>query len=222
MIRLDLKLPVREIKTSRRSLTGRVSLLGGGNATFESSLERDWLISLDFDPSIQLVREQPFSLFYKFETSTRRYTPDVLVEQVSPCGNIFTIVYEVKPRDELIKDWQLYKPRFKAAVNYCRAKGWRFKIVTEKEIRTPFVRNAKFLRRYRHLPVQQLVGDQLRYTLRALGETTPQALLAAAYLTNELQMTAVPELWRLIASRKIAALLDDNLTMSSAIWLPGD
>lgn len=222
MTRLDLTRPVRSLKTSRRCLTGRVSLSSGGNASFESSLERDWLIALDFDPAVKLIREQPFSIHYDFAGEIRRYTPDVLAESVSSQGKVSTTVYEVKPLDELRAEWQRYKPRFRAAVHHCRTQGWRFKIVTEREIRTPYVNNAKFLRRYRTLQVQPLIEKQLLYTLKALGETTPQALLAAAYLSKEKQMAALSELWRLVAGRQVIALLDEPLTMHSPIWHQGD
>lgn len=222
MARLALNRPVRDLKTSRRCLTGRVSLSTGGNASFESSLERDWLIALDFDPTVRLLREQPFSIQYELDGKIRRYTPDILAESVSPQKKILTTVYEVKPLDELRTEWQRYKPRFRAAVHYCRARGWRFKIVTEREIRTPFVNNAKFLRRYRTVQSQPIVAQQLLYTLKALGETTPQTLLAAAYLHEEKRMSAVPELWRLVAIREVVALLDEPLTMRSPIWCPGD
>lgn len=222
MERLDLYRPVRDLKTSRRCLTGRVSLSSGGTASFESSLERDWLIALDFDPSVRVIREQPFSIQYELDGQMRRYTPDILAESISVDGRALVTVYEVKPLDELRNDWHRYKPRFRAAIRHCRTKGWKFKIVTEREIRTPFVTNAKFLRRYRAVKPQPLIAEQLLYTLKALGETTPQALLAAAYLPEEKRMAAVPELWRLVVNRQIVALLDETLTMQSPIWYPGD
>jgi hypothetical protein len=157
--------PVRTIGTSRRALTGRVKLHSGGAAGFESSLERDWLIAVDFDPFSVQVKEQPFSLHYKVDGKSRRYTPDLLVEYLKPCQPSNIVVYEVKPLEDLRADWKLFRPRFKAAVRYCRERGWRFKIVTEREIRTPFVENAKLLRRYRNLPQQSLFGDQMLYTL---------------------------------------------------------
>lgn len=96
MTRLVLNRPVRELRTSRRCLTGRVSLSSGRTASFESSLERDWLIALDFDPAIRLVREQPFSIQYDFEGKLRRYTPDVLAEFMKPHGQIMTTVYDIR------------------------------------------------------------------------------------------------------------------------------
>lgn len=222
MARLDSDRPVRPLKTSRRCLTGRVSADFGSSIGFESSLERDWLTVLDFDPTTRFIREQPFSLHYEFNNKMRRYTPDFLVESISAQGIASTTVYEVKPLDDLRAGWHQYRPRFKAAVHYCRVRGWRFKIVTEREIRTPFLKNAKFLRRYRTMQSQSLIAQQLLYTIKALGETTPQALLAAAYLSSETRMGAVPELWRLVALRQIGSMLHDTLTMQSPIWLPGD
>lgn len=218
MSRLDEAAPVRTIGTSRRCLTGRVSLATGGGADFESSLERDWLLVLDFDPSVRLVREQPFSIEYFLGKQKRRYTPDVLVEYERRDSRQ-TIVYEVKPRSELKANWDLYKARFKAATRCCRVEGWRFKIVTEQEIRTPMLHNARFLRRYRNMATEQTLCDQLLFSLRALGETTPQALLAGAYWHSEARMTALPMLWKLVADRKILTLLDKPLTMSSPIWM---
>jgi hypothetical protein len=211
--------PVRKLRTSRRCLTGKVAHSNRENAGFESSLERDWLVALDFDPSARVIRVQPFSIYYEINGETRRYTPDVLVEYVTPTGSVQTIVYEVKPHEELRDAWQDYRARFKAAMKFCRANGWRFKIVTEQHIRTPFFENAKFLRRYRNLKSQALFAEQLLYTLRAIGEATPQALLAAAYLDEQKKMAALPELWRLVATRVIGTFLNKPLTMQSPLWL---
>lgn len=217
MTLLDSK-PVRSIGTSRSYLTGQVSLDKGGTASFESSLERDWLVLLDFDPTIKSVLEQPFSIQYAAQGMSRRYTPDVMAEFQRP-SRVETIVYEVKPREILRANWSRYRPRFKAAVHYCRERDWRFKIVTEKEIRTPYLENAKFLRRYRNLPEQTLVCDQLLYTFKALGPTTPQALLAAAYWPKEDQIKAIPMLWKMVVDGRIGVLLHEPLTMNSEIWL---
>lgn len=210
--------PVRSIGTSRRYLTGQVSLDSGGMASFESSLERDWLVVLDFDPAVKSVLEQPFSIEYTFDGKQRRYTPDVIAEFENP-NRTETIIYEVKPREVLRANWDRYKVRFKAAVRYCKERGWRFKIVTEKEIRTAYLENAKFLRRYRNLPEQKLICDQLLYTFKALGPTSPQALLAAAYWPKEDQMKAIPMLWKMVTDGRICVLLHERLTMNSEIWL---
>ncbi|MGO1073833.1 TnsA endonuclease N-terminal domain-containing protein [Lysobacter sp. CA199] len=195
-----------------------MALGDGGAVVFESSLERDWLMALDFDPSVRTIQVQPFSLHYQIEGFTRRYTPDVRADYDYPSGSA-TVVYEIKPWEELSINWARYRPRFKAAVRYCRGRGWRFKILTEHQIRTALLDNARFLRRYRSMPEQELYGQQLLYTMRALGKTTPQALLAAAYWAEETRMAALPMLWKLIATRRLLTDLHVPLTMSVPIWL---
>ncbi|MGQ5255250.1 TnsA endonuclease N-terminal domain-containing protein [Xanthomonas arboricola] len=197
-----------------------MTLGDGGGASFESSLERDWLLALDFDLRVQAIQVQPFSLHYQHEGVTRRYTPDVRADYRLATG-VATVVYEVKHSEELRLNWSAYRPRFKAAFCYCRDHGWRFKLVTERHIRTALLDNARFLRRYRALPEQDLCVQQLLYTLRALGTTTPQALLAAAYWAEESRMAALPMLWKLIATGRLGADLHVPLTMSAPIWLSG-
>lgn len=210
---------VRPLKPARRGLTGKLVLAGEKLAGHESSLERDWLMALDFDWRVIRLQEQPYSLTYALDGELRKYTPDILAT-FREGANEWTVVYEVKSDEDLRKNWALYRPRYKAAVRDCRQKGWRFQIVTERHIRTTYIDNVRFLRRYRDLPLQPLHNDALLYTLSALGPTTPQALLAATWYDVEKRMVALCELWRLIALRKIAVSLTAPLTMTSAIWLP--
>lgn len=189
-------------------------------AGFESSLERDWLRLLDFDPSVVALREQPFTIYYEADGRRTRYTPDVLVEY-SQDRRARTVVYEVKPLETLRSDWQLLRPRFKAAVKYCRAQGWQFRIVTERHIRTPRLANATFLRRYRAMAPLLVKQAQLKYTATVLGPTTPQALLVAAYWPVDEQAQAIPALWQLVANGEIEADLNKPLTMATPIRLKG-
>lgn len=219
MAQLANFIPVRKIGNSRRALTGRVRAGEGGMLNFESSLERDWLMVLDFSADVIAVGEQPLTITYEFEGRIRKYTPDILAEHLTKSGLPAVVIYEVKYQDELKAKWNELKPRFKALVNYCRSRGWRFKIVTEKQIRTPFLQNAKFLRRYRAIDTNTLVRLQLLYTFKALGETTPEALLTAAYWDEETRLRAIPQLWKLVAERQVLTDLANPLTMSSSIWV---
>lgn len=219
MARLALTTPVRTINENRRSVTGQVAV-GGGAVAFESSLERDLIILLDFDADVSELREQPFSVQYRENDRWRRYTPDLLARFERGANSLETVVFEVKHRDELRANWRHLENRFRMAYRHCKASGWRFRIVTEREIRTPLLDNARFLRRYRGMERDRLICDQLRFTFKALGETTPQALLAASYWTTEWKMRALPMLWSMVAAREVKADLNLRLTMSSPIWLP--
>lgn len=218
MTRLASTPPARTFKESRRSLTGKVAV-EDGSVSFESSLERDLLVLLDFDSEVKEIREQPFEIRYREDGALRRYTPDVLARFERHNAQLDTVVYEVKYRDDLRSNWGKYKNRFRVAIRHCKQEGWRFRIITEREIRTPLLKNAQFLRRYRNLTLDPVLCGQLMFTMKALGETTPQALLSAAYWTNESRMTALPMLWAMVAGRVIRADLNYQLTMSSPIWV---
>lgn len=222
MARLGDGTPVRKIGMNYRSVTGRVALSHGGSVPFESTLERDWLISLDFDPQVVTVQGQPLKIEYESTDRQRTYTPDVMAEFRDRSGQTRTVVYEVKYREDLWSQWEDLKPKFRAAVRHCRSQGWKFKIVTETEIRTPLLSNAQFLRRYQQLAEKPAVEKELLITLRALGETTPQALLEATYWSDGTRAEALPFLWKLVASRAISTTMHEPLTMASPIWLGGD
>lgn len=199
-----------------RSVSGRVALKDGRSAGYESSLERDWLITLDFDWRVTFIQEQPYTLHYMLDDKRRRYTPDILAE-FDDGTRRWTAVYEVKMHEELHAEWQRYRPRFKAAMADCRSKGWRFHLVTEQRIRTTYLANAKFLSPYRRVPKRSDLCHQILQTLTDAGQSTPLALLSKIWPNEECRTSALPELWRLIATGQIAADLQQSLTMTSCI-----
>lgn len=180
-------------------------------------LERDLLLMLTFDRRVLRMREQPFSLTYLLDGQERRYTPDVQAV-FGDQGREWSVVYEVKEHADLFEKWHFYRPRFKAAVAYCRARGWRFKIVTEHQIRGPHIANIRFLRRYQDLPPQELHRAVLLQNLTVTGPTTPKTLLTMTWSDQEKRMEAICELWRLVAVGEVRIDLGEPLTMSCAIW----
>ena len=91
--------------------------------------------------------------------------------------------------------------------------------MTEVEIRGPYLANMRFLSGYRDLPYDEDTEEHLVRTLAVLGETTPEALLAAAYRDRENRIAAVAPLWRLLATRRVHADLFQPLTMATPIWV---
>lgn len=67
------------------------------------------------------------------------------------------VLYEVKYREELRRDWAKLRPRFRAAHRFARGHGWKFRLITDYEIRTPLLWNAKFLLPYRGHATVRLV-----------------------------------------------------------------
>lgn len=186
---------------------------------FESSLERDLLILLEFDPNITTFEVQPLTLeWIDANNKTRRYTPGVLAT-FHRNGRQYKILYEVKYRSELKQLWQELRPKFRVAVRFARAQGWHFKIITELEIRTPYLDNAKFLLPFmRQGPSDETHMDILDDLIRQLNSSTPAALIASAFHDEWNQARLLPTLWYLIGSRQIGADLNTKLTMDSPIW----
>jgi hypothetical protein len=145
-----------------------------------------------------------------------------MAEVLDADGVVTTVVYEVKYREDLLTNWKSIKPKLNAARVYCREQGWKFRVVTERNIRTEYLENIKFLRAYRAREADPVRAQELLRTIRTLGETTPQSLLAAAFWSVDDRMLAIPILWGQIARGEIFAALDAPLTMSTPIWIEGD
>jgi hypothetical protein len=222
-------MPVRKILKNHRSLTGLVAATkragpgtSGGMAGFESSLERDLLILLDFDPDVLSYEEQPVRIDYlDAEGRLRHYTPDVLVRwrgDAVPSRDRAPLLVEVKYRTDLKANGAVLKPRLKAARGYAHERGWTFRILTEVEIRTPYLSNARFLDSYRRLNGHGAMTDLFLQTLHQLHESDPETLLAALRPDPQGRAELLPALWGLVAAGKVGVDLNLPLTMRSRLW----
>jgi hypothetical protein len=219
MVRLVSTGSVRPLKMNYRSVTGRLALPDGTAATAESKLEDDWIATLRFDRRVKRIQVQPFHIFYDHNGKTKHYTPDVLVE-LQDKQRAWTEVHEVKFRSELREIWTEFRPRFKAAYKQCRESGHRFRIVTDRKIRTPYLANVKFFTPFMTREPQPPLDAALTQALTKSGPSTPKALLGAVATDLETRMQAQAALWRLIAVHEVAAELNGPFTMFMKIWMP--
>jgi hypothetical protein len=138
-------MPIRNIPKNYRNVTGvAANSKAEGKAMFESTLERDWLTLLQFSAEVESFEVQPVKIkWVDAEGKNHIYTPDVLVYYHQ--AGIKPLLCEVKYRDELRENWTQFKPKFQAAYRYAKERGWRFKLITERRVRTTLLDNAKFL-----------------------------------------------------------------------------
>lgn len=217
-------MPIRIVPKNYRNLTGLVpNSRTQAMTAFESTLERDFLLLLDFDPDVEFYEEQPLKITYHDEAGQRRtYTPDVLVRYRTECvevGRSTPHLCEVKYRDDLRQHWTAYRPKFRAAQRYARQQGWRFRLITERHVRTPYLDNVKFLVSYRVRHVDDAHQAQLLRLLSEVKETDPVSLLALISPDRWRHAQLLPTLWQLIARRQVGADLAQPLTMRSRLWL---
>jgi hypothetical protein len=212
---------VRSIPRNYRAVTGRVETLCGDSVGYESTLERDFAHLLDFNARVGKIISQPVRIRYQVDgEGAQSYTPDYLVRFV-PIGNAKPwrpTLYEVKYREELFDRGSELAPGFAAARKVCRARGWNFRVVTERYIRNTYLDNVQFLRDYRVYPDDGAKSLMLLQTMEKLKVATPAQLLAATFMDLTNRMEAVGVMWRLITSRAIGANLMAKLNMASEIW----
>lgn len=215
---------VRTIPKNYRNVTGIVaSKKSEDKAMFESTLERDFITLLEFDPSITSFDVQPLTVKWIDETGSRRQTfPDVLLKKKSN-GIEEIVLVEVKYRSDLKEDWDVLKPKLKADLRYAKQQGWKFKIMTEVEIRTPYLKNVKFLLPFvRRGPDQEGDMTLIDSKLKELKSSTPKELLEKIAFSEWDRAAYLPTLWYLVGTRQIGCDLHiDRLTMNTPIhWKP--
>ena len=213
---------VRKIPTNRRSLTGLVaSRKNDRMVASESSLERDFMLLLDFDRTVERYEEQPVKIDYRDAKGRKRtYTPDILVhyrQNLPPEKPSTPLLCEVKYRKDLFEHWKENKPKMRAGRAYAREQGWRFRIITEREVRTPYLENARFLRQYQRITPSATDQELLLETLRELREAAPESVLLAIHHDPLKRAELLPTLWHLLAVGTIEADLTQPLNMRSPL-----
>lgn len=205
---------IRRIPTNVRSLTGRVM-----GQEFESSLERDLLLLVHWDEDVDTYQTQPLKIPYLDKKNKEcNYTPDILIKyhnQSKDDNYRKPKLCEVKYRDDLFKDWPILKPKFKAGRRYAKEYDWEFKIYTENEIRTPYLKNIQFLWSYRFADFYDDHCRKLLDIFEECGETTPAEILENYFTTDRLKGEALWALWCMVARQWIECDLNVPLKMST-------
>lgn len=216
--------PIRKIGLGRRAVAGMMpseKQSDSGIARFESSLERDFYVLLEFDRHVLRWDPQPVRLPVP-ERGTS-YVPDVLVtyrDDLRDPKSERRILYEIKYREDFRTKWKEYRPRLKAGVHYAREQGWSFRLITEREIRSGgLLWNAKFLLPYIHDEVSDGERALLLKMLTKLGMCSPTALLDACSSNPWEKARLLNALWMLVATRAIKTDLRIRLTMDAEIWV---
>lgn len=216
-------MPVRKIPLRYSSVAGVApSQKNNRLHGFESTLERDLIALLEFDYNVRSFEEQPVCIEFKGATGKlHSYTPDLLIHYRSdePPGMwLKPRLVEVKYRATLWAEWATLRPKFQAAVRFAAERGWEFKILTEKEIRTPYLENVRFLNRYRWANVELGYLLRLKELLELLPATTPSEIIQLAARDAYKQAEYLFALWHLVALGLVGIELTHKLTMQTPIW----
>lgn len=193
------------------------------NLLFSSrQLLRDFTTLLDFDLNVLYYTRRPVTIPYTDrEGHGRIYTPAFFVQyraDIIPAKWMPPLLCEVRCRDDFSTNWAALKPMLRAGLRYARRRRWRFQLVTEREVRTPYLENARFLSPYQRAETDWDRADLLLDTLYELRLASPEALLAACAADESERAELLPSLWEMIAKKRCGVDLTQPLTMRSDIW----
>lgn len=122
------------------------------NIVYRSSWELKLMLKLDQQPNVIWWKSEETIIPYKSPVDGRwhRYFPDFLVCVQNKEGKTVTLLIEVKPAAQTIEPkkqtkpskryiqevftWGINSSKWAAAHEYCRDRGWQFRIFTEKEL----------------------------------------------------------------------------------------
>ena len=215
----------RKIGYTYGSVSGYFAFRKEKSISFESTLERDLLTLLEFNESVSDVVEQPMTIEYVNKNGRNvSYTPDFLVMFDEPDASMLRVqrkplLIEVKPRDKLIKDFSTLKDKFKIAIKYAHANDMIFKVYDESRIRTQYLKNILFLKRYkRHTYNAEEESNILSY-INMMGDTTIEYILEYLFVTKEQRGIALGHIWNMVAHKKIQCHFNKPLSISTTVWI---
>jgi hypothetical protein len=214
--------------TGRGSMRGSfASLKNAIPLKFESDLERKVFALLEFAPSVTRYSQQPPRMPLRIDGRTRLYTPDVAVQWRN--GAIWLI--EVKPSDLAAQDsWQA---KFEAAQVAAAELGYRFVVVTERQVEQPGMRDVhrwlEMRRRHRteHLgdprplagvdPMLAAVPSEMRAGLDRLLSARTRVRVDAAVCAMGGGAVGASNLESLLAVRYVVVPLSEQVTDSTLV-----
>lgn len=113
----------------------------GGHVGFESWVERDHLVGLDFDRAVTGIASQPFWLYWAQGGTARKHAPDFFARLADGSA----LVVDSRPLD-LIKERDA--EGFAATGEACRLLGWRYAVWGDAD--PVGSANLRWLAGYRH------------------------------------------------------------------------
>ncbi|MDI5975855.1 TnsA-like heteromeric transposase endonuclease subunit [Amycolatopsis magusensis] len=175
---------------------------------FESWLERDHVMALDFDPAVVGFSSQPFRLSWQEAGKTRSHTPDYFARLSDGTG----VVVDVRADDRIERQDM---EAFAATARACESVGWQFRRVGALDaVRAA---NLRWLAGYRH--PRCLHARRAADLQRVFRDPVP--LLDGVGRVGD-PIAVLPTLFHLLWRHVLETDLDSSpLAASSMVWCHG-
>jgi hypothetical protein len=126
----------RKIKAKKNISSSRgysLSRKVGDMIPWESTIEKDFIKLLEFDPNVEYYESQPLVINYAFKGKVKEYYPDFKVVT----KDNYVRIYEVKDSRQKKLEENIIK--YKVGEQYCLERKWTYHVITEEDIRHGFL-----------------------------------------------------------------------------------
>lgn len=170
---------------------------------FESWLERDEAMAMDFDPAVGAFASQPFELGWADHTGNRRHVPDFFARY----GDGTSEVVDCRPANRIKeRDREL----FAGTARVCAQLGWRFRLVHGHD--PLWLANVRWLAGYRLARFR--IEPTVTALIRLAGDPCPLAW-AAAQVGDPIAV--LPVLYHLLWSGELRTDMTERLDGPSVV-----
>jgi hypothetical protein len=211
----NINMSTRKIKKSYISCTGYfASYKNKIQIAFESVLERDFYMLLEFDENVISYAEQPITINYEYKDgSKRRYTPDCLITYKDGTERY----YEVKYINEIRNDSELREKLDFLKSYFYDEHTLKFDIFTDEEIGKIYLDNLKFLYKFAFIPQDNEKIVKINKILNEVDKTSVKELLNVLSDNQMEQMKWLPYVWRYIFENIKVVNLYKKFTMNTEL-----
>lgn len=176
----------------------------GRHVGFESWLERDQLMMLDFSPQVRSFSAQPFWLLWGSGGKARRHAPDFFARLADGGGE----VVDVRADDRIASE---DAEAFQVTAVACESVGWGYRRVGALD--PVLAANVRWLAGYRH---PRCLREEYRARLLEVF-ARPSPLLAGVEAVGD-RIAVLPSLFHLMWTGALAAdLVSGRLSGSSVV-----
>lgn len=192
-----------------------------------AKLVNDFKEILDFDTNIHKYEIKPETITYFIDERIQFFRPTYLIHyrtDIGPAKEFPPTLCEIIPREDLRKNWSELIAQYKACIQFCKENGYRFKIITEKEIYNDYYHNAFILNKYndKKVDVEFSNFELLLNLIDKVNHTTIDKLVLMGSNEKTKKAELLYTIWYLISNNYILCNLSKPISGKSEIWVNFD
>jgi len=205
----------RKLKKNYRSITGHFpSVKNNKSIPFESKLESELFLTLEFDDDVESYLEQP-QITIIVDGKEKAYHADCFIKMFDGSKRRDTIV-EAKYTTEINKEKAYYEKKFKAASMTANGMNMDFLLYTELLHSKTHIFNLDFLYRYKTQPRENKFDAKIKNLLSKAPLSAFDIAKNLSTTQNE-YMIVSNAIWGLVAHGELYTDLEKELSMNSII-----